>query len=116
MIVYQKSAALADAAREYERARLAGRMEDALEIYRQATGDQRELGNADGKLPPLDSCWWTFGAADVIRRAYNVTYEEVAAYLHRDPDDIISHEDYVRAACALAARRHGGEWVYYYEY
>ena len=116
MIVYQKSGALADAAREYERALLAGRMEDALEIYRQATGDQREIGNADGKLPPLDDCWLVFNADERIRGAYKVTYEEVAAYLHRSPDDYISHEDYARAACALAARRHGGEWGYYYEY
>lgn len=108
-IVYQKEGKLADAAREYEQARIAGRMDDAVEIYLRATGDKREL-------PPLDDCWWTNNAGAVIRRTHNVTNADVRRYLRRAPDAHISDKDYARAVCALAARKHGGKWDYYYEY
>jgi hypothetical protein len=111
-IVYQKTGTLADAAKQYNELRIAGKRDEAIALYRKVTGDTRAMGNEYGTLPTADSCWWIYNADGVIRRWHGLTeadYDKV----YREHS---SEEARAQAVCNLAQHKVGGTWDYYYEY
>jgi hypothetical protein len=110
-IVYQKSGKLADAAKSYNELRLSGNMDKAIEVYRKATGDTREIADLYGNyLPSLKSVWWLYNADMVIKQHNSILPSMI------DPSISIHSERYAKTVCAMAKRLDGGEWDYYYEY
>ena len=108
-IVYQESGCLADAAREYGNLRVAGRLAEAVELYKRVMGDNRELKNEYGYLPCIDSTWWIYCADNAIRQNHGVDLSELSTDYW-----------YSRAAAGelikLATNKNGGTWRYYEEY
>ena len=113
-IVYQSQGKLNELANEYHVARKAGDMDKVVSIYRQATGDTRDIGDTYSTLPVLESCWWIYNAPDIIRQAHGIESKEVYRYLgiKQYPTDQV----YCKAVLALARQRHGGKWEMYWEY
>jgi hypothetical protein len=111
-IIYQESGKLANAAKLYNELRIAGKLVEAIALYREVTGDNRELRNEYGYLPPIDSCWWVFNADSVIKSYTGITSEEMATiYKNSRSERAITY-----AICKLAEKKQGGKWESYYEY
>lgn len=105
-IVTQVSGERYDQAREYVRLRLVD-MAAAQDFYRKTTGEQG---------PDPTSVWWIYNADDALARRNSVTAKEIRSFLHLAEGKIIDSNAWARAVCAIATRKHGGEWKYYYEY
>jgi hypothetical protein len=115
-VIYQESGSLASAARAFEDARIAGNMELAVNIYREATGDDRELAASyqtrtygDNTLPEITSCWWIFNASEIIRQSHGMIVSEAFRTSHTELEC-------VKEICRLATKKLGGTWKYYWEY
>lgn len=105
-IVYQKSGSLADLAKKYSEIRIHESLESAIAFF-EASGFKSEA--------PKNSVWWIYNADSFIKSRYNVTYKEVENWLN-NRNMRNTEKNYAIATCAIATKKQGGDWDFYYEY
>lgn len=113
-IVTQTEGKFRDADRQMQEARMAGKYDEMLAIYRRATGDTSPIRGSEGaewdsvnkcwvpSLPSLTSGWWIFNAGRVIRSPRPADYAEVR-YNGTD-------EKYANILAGVCQAKHGGKW------